>query len=72
MRWTVRSATDYATRSRKSNSTTPLRAVVLQGAGSHFMAGGDLKTFHAMLDRAPDDCRRLFERFIFRRGTRIR
>lgn len=36
------------------------------------MAGGDLETFHAMLDRAPDDRRRLFERFIFRRGARIR
>ncbi|WP_269139703.1 enoyl-CoA hydratase/isomerase family protein [Burkholderia stagnalis] len=41
-----------------------VRAVVLQGARSHFMAGGDLKIFHAMLDRAPDDRRQQFEHFI--------
>jgi len=30
-----------------------LRVVVLQGAGKHFMAGGDLKTFATRLDAEP-------------------
>ncbi|WP_321804099.1 enoyl-CoA hydratase/isomerase family protein [Burkholderia sp. BCC1993] len=41
-----------------------VRAVVLQSAGEHFMAGGDIKTFHATLRQPPDERRRLFERFI--------
>lgn len=31
-----------------------IRCVVLQGAGDHFMAGGDIKSFKAMLDAEPD------------------
>ena len=31
-----------------------IRCVVIQGAGDHFMAGGDIKKFKAMLDTEPD------------------
>jgi 2-(1,2-epoxy-1,2-dihydrophenyl)acetyl-CoA isomerase len=31
-----------------------IRCVVIQGAGDHFMAGGDIKKFKAMLDKEPD------------------
>lgn len=31
-----------------------IRCVVLQGAGEHFMAGGDVKSFKVMLDTEPD------------------
>lgn len=32
-----------------------IRAVVIQGAGDHFMAGGDVKTFKVLLDQKPDE-----------------
>ena len=35
-----------------------VRCVVLQGAGEHFMAGGDIKFFHQGLDE-PQDVRKL-------------
>ena len=41
-----------------------IRAVIIQGAGDHFMAGGDIKTFHATLDDPEDHRRQLFERLI--------
>lgn len=31
-----------------------IRCVVVQGAGEHFMAGGDIKSFKVMLDTEPD------------------
>lgn len=40
------------------------RVVVLQGAGPHFMAGGDIKIFHAILDEALADRRQRFEQLI--------
>jgi 2-(1,2-epoxy-1,2-dihydrophenyl)acetyl-CoA isomerase len=40
------------------------RAVVLQGAGDHFMAGGDIKSFHATLDMPAAQRRLHFERLI--------
>lgn len=41
-----------------------VRAVVIQGAGKHFMAGGDVKTFHATLRDSAAERRLFFERFI--------
>lgn len=41
-----------------------VRAVVIQGAGEHFMAGGDIKAFHATLQMSSADRRTYFERFI--------
>ena len=32
-----------------------IRAVVIQGAGDHFMAGGDVKGFKGLLDQKPDE-----------------
>ncbi len=43
-----------------------VRCVVLQGAGDHFMAGGDVKGFHRRLDEAPETLRRHFEAKIHR------
>lgn len=44
-----------------------LRVVVLRGAGRHFMAGGDLRTFAAQLDAlAPADRQAEFQRMVER------
>lgn len=43
-----------------------VRAIVLQGAGPHFMAGGDIRRFHAALEQAPADRRQWFEQLIAR------
>lgn len=45
-------------------SDTAVRTVVLQGAGKHFMAGGDIKTFQATLEASATDRKLYFERFI--------
>jgi len=37
-----------------------VRCVLLRGAGAHFMAGGDLRTFHEQLERRPEDRSALF------------
>ncbi len=41
-----------------------IHAVVIQGAGEHFMAGGDIKAFHDSLDDPPAERRALLERLI--------
>lgn len=38
-----------------------LRCVLLQGAGDHFMAGGDVKSFSETIDLTPDQRRQMFE-----------
>ena len=42
------------------------RVVVLQGAGGYFMAGGDLRSFHGLLERTPEERRQHFETMIDR------
>lgn len=34
---------------------TSVRCVVIKGAGEHFMAGGDVRHFHALLKKSPGD-----------------
>jgi 2-(1,2-epoxy-1,2-dihydrophenyl)acetyl-CoA isomerase len=41
-----------------------LRVVVVRGAGRHFMAGGDLRSFAQRLDHPPDARREEFQRLI--------
>lgn len=41
-----------------------IRCVIIRGAGGHFMAGGDLKSFYKELERKPDERRRHFELFV--------
>ena len=43
-----------------------LRVVVLQGAGRHFMAGGDIRTFAAHLDEPPATRSAGFQRMVER------
>jgi 2-(1,2-epoxy-1,2-dihydrophenyl)acetyl-CoA isomerase len=50
---------------------TTLRAVVLRGAGRHFMAGGDLRTFAAELAKPPGERDADFRRVIGRLHSAI-
>ena len=51
-------------RTREVASDNTIRCVVIRGAGKHFMAGGDLHTFHGFLDRAPVERTTSFQRLI--------
>jgi 2-(1,2-epoxy-1,2-dihydrophenyl)acetyl-CoA isomerase len=53
------------------SSDASLRVVVLRGAGRHFMAGGDLRTFAAMLEGEHANLRREFEDIVLRVQTVI-
>ena len=48
-----------------------LRVVVIRGAGKHFMAGGDIRTFAGMLDGESADRTRRFKRMIARLHSAI-
>jgi 2-(1,2-epoxy-1,2-dihydrophenyl)acetyl-CoA isomerase len=48
-----------------------LAVVVLRGAGKHFMAGGDIRTFAASLPRAPEERRSGFQRMVERMHVAI-
>ena len=52
-------------------SDDALRVVVIRGAGKHFMAGGDLRTFAAMLEGEPADRTVRFKRMIARLHSSI-
>jgi 2-(1,2-epoxy-1,2-dihydrophenyl)acetyl-CoA isomerase len=39
-----------------------IRCVVITGAGDHFQAGGDVKSFNEFIKMSPDERRRTFER----------
>jgi len=52
-------------------SDDTLRVVVIRGAGKHFMAGGDIKTFAGMLDAESADRTRRFKRMIARLHSAI-
>lgn len=43
-----------------------VRVVVIQGAGDHFLAGGDVKGFHERLELSPAERRILFEGIVHR------
>jgi len=47
-------ATSLASATRAAKANTAVRAVVICGAGDHFMAGGDLRTFSGWLSEIPD------------------
>jgi 2-(1,2-epoxy-1,2-dihydrophenyl)acetyl-CoA isomerase len=48
-----------------------VRCVVIQGAGRHFMAGGDIRTFAAKLDAPPAQRKQDFARIVRRVHTAI-
>jgi 2-(1,2-epoxy-1,2-dihydrophenyl)acetyl-CoA isomerase len=52
-------------------SDDALRVVVIRGAGKHFMAGGDIRTFSGMLDGEPAERTRRFKRMIARLHSAI-
>ncbi|WP_322048062.1 enoyl-CoA hydratase/isomerase family protein [Paraburkholderia sp. J67] len=49
---------------RRVSANDAMRVVVLQGAGAHFMAGGDIWVFQALLDRPSDERRLELQNFI--------
>ena len=49
----------------KIESDDNVRCVVIQGAGEHFMAGGDVKSMSTMLDEQPEKIRVAFRKRIY-------
>jgi 2-(1,2-epoxy-1,2-dihydrophenyl)acetyl-CoA isomerase len=54
------------TRTTEVANDDSVSVVVLLGAGKHFMAGGDLRTFAAQLPNAPADRQRSFQQMVER------
>jgi 2-(1,2-epoxy-1,2-dihydrophenyl)acetyl-CoA isomerase len=54
----VNTMTDFLKRCEHDDA---VRCIVMTGAGDHFMAGGDVKSFALAIDQSPDDRRRNFE-----------
>ena len=51
---------DLKTATAEAAADREARAVLLRGAGSHFMAGGDIRMFGGMIELAPDERRQAF------------
>jgi 2-(1,2-epoxy-1,2-dihydrophenyl)acetyl-CoA isomerase len=66
----ARNALDYAMMAALVRHTAALaadpalRCVVVRGAGGHFMAGGDLRTFAGELSRAPEERKAAFTQVV--------
>ncbi len=54
----------FLARTQELRQATGVKVVVVTGAGDHFMAGGDIKEFHAMVGEAPDARSRAFRHLI--------
>ncbi len=54
----------FLARAEELRKAQGVKAVVVTGAGGHFMAGGDIKEFHTMVDAAPDERERAFGELI--------
>jgi 2-(1,2-epoxy-1,2-dihydrophenyl)acetyl-CoA isomerase len=57
-------AKDLFTAATSVETDSEVRCVVIRGAGGHFMAGGDLKSFSGELPKKPEERRRFFEIFV--------
>lgn len=55
----------------RCEADSQVRAVILQGNGPAFMAGGDLKLFQTMLDEPPESRRAWFERMVHHVNTLV-
>jgi 2-(1,2-epoxy-1,2-dihydrophenyl)acetyl-CoA isomerase len=51
-------------RAQELQKATGVKAVIVTGAGDHFMAGGDIKEFRTIIAAAPEERRQTFERLI--------
>jgi 2-(1,2-epoxy-1,2-dihydrophenyl)acetyl-CoA isomerase len=54
----------FLARARELQRAAGVKAVVVTGAGDHFMAGGDIKEFHTMVAAAPAERERAFGKLI--------
>lgn len=54
----------FLARTQELQKAEGVKVVVVTGAGDHFMAGGDIKEFHAMVGAAPEERERAFSKLI--------
>lgn len=54
----------FLARTQELQKAEGVKVVVVTGAGDHFMAGGDIKEFHAMIGAAPEERERAFGKLI--------